>query len=49
VLALLGFLAPHVSAIVLGVCAGAVLIALAASDRRVGAPAASASAQATEA
>jgi low temperature requirement protein LtrA len=49
VLALLGFLAPHVSAIVLGVCAGAVLIALAASDRRVGAPAASPSAQTTEA
>jgi hypothetical protein len=33
VLGLLGLLAPHVSAIVLGVCAGVVLIALAASDR----------------
>ena len=34
VLGLLGFLAPHVSAVALGICAGAVLIALAASDRR---------------
>ena len=33
VLGLLGFLAPDVSAVVLGICAGAVLIALAASDR----------------
>lgn len=34
-LGLLGFLAPHVSAIALGGCAGAVLIALVLSDRRL--------------
>jgi low temperature requirement protein LtrA len=34
VLGLLGLLAPYVSAVALGGCAGAVLIALAASDRR---------------
>ncbi len=33
-LGFLGLLAPHVSALALGGCAGAVLIALAASDRR---------------
>lgn len=39
VLTLLGLIAPHVSAIALGGCAGVVLIALAASDRLLGTPA----------
>jgi len=34
VLALLGILAPHVSALTLGVCAAVVVLAVAATDRR---------------